>query len=659
MDNKYDVLNGLDEETKNIENNFIKRLSNQGKNNRLNSKSFRRPTLLNNTEVDLLNNKYVYKQKDLSYFNRFTGFYNKNFNLTSFKKEKEDSRSRSKSPQKIILPHQLRGNGIPKKINERINFLKNIFENKTFLKNYERCPKRKDSTFEELLSYILNFSRKTNILNAILLSFYYICQEIKYDYEFEDREEKYKTSQNAENVFESGLALSLGYTNIFEAILRKLDVRFIHIEGYCKYFPKNNNYMSSLNASKKFNKNNTSTFSNYNNNYSRTSQINNSSKTFYFNTEKDNILDYVNHCWNAFYYKGEWYLADVLLGSGSYEIEDIIKETNQFKSNDPKENFNLFYIFSWPEYFIYTHFPVEDNWQLTKKVMNFKQFLNKINLNYPAFYKGITRYDVELLSHKEIFIQITSKDNLVIKIRSKEYNIEGNLYNASNGAKISEVKHIFDQQTRIFSLEPIIPKSGDYLLRINLRDINSNDLSNRLLFDYRIKVTKNELFSYFKKYNTNKSFFQREEKEQIFPIIGNNMDNPGTYHRILTDYKKIFPSKNNKKICYDNEGIFLIEPRTSYLRKGVMTKFKTRIKGASHVSLLDGNKMINLKRVEEGVYEGQKIIETDNVSICCLRGKNVFTEVFKFKPKRNKYEYSQSQANSHNNRMTFKKLPNF
>ena len=90
-----------------------------------------------------------------------------------------------------------------------------------------------------------------------------------------------------------------------------------------------------------------------------------------------------------------------------------------------------------------------------------------------------------------------------------------------------------------------------------------------------------------------------------------------------------------------------------------MTKFKTRIKGASHVSLLDGNKMTNLKRVEEGVYEGQKIIETDNVSICCLRGKNVFTEVFKFKPKRNKYEYSQSQANSHNNRMTFKKLPNF
>ena len=37
-----------------------------------------------------------------------------------------------------------------------------------------------------------------------------------------------------------------------------------------------------------------------------------------------------------------------------------------------------------------------------------------------------------------------------------------------------------------------------------------------------------------------------------------------------------------------------------------------------------------LKKTEEDIYEGIKEIETDNVSICCLRNKNVFTEVIKF-----------------------------
>jgi len=77
-----------------------------------------------------------------------------------------------------------------------------------------------------------------------------------------------------------------------------------------------------------------------------------------------------------------------------------------------------------------------------------------------------------------------------------------------------------------------------------------------------------------------------------------------------------------------------LEPRSLYLKKGVVTKFRVRIKGALHASLLDGNKWTNLKKVEDDVYEGQKVIETDNVSICCVRGKNVFTEVFKFKPRK-------------------------
>ena len=101
------------------------------------------------------------------------------------------------------------------------------------------------------------------------------------------------------------------------------------------------------------------------NNSTTSSYLNNSSKVFRnnnYDTEREKLSQYINHCWNSFYYKGEWYLVDTLLGSGSFDVEEIIKEHNLFKSNDPKENFNIFYILSWPNYLIYSHFPAEDNW---------------------------------------------------------------------------------------------------------------------------------------------------------------------------------------------------------------------------------------------------------------------------------------------------------
>ena len=68
------------------------------------------------------------KVPQISYFTNFPGFFNKKFNLTVFRKEREDSRSKSRSPEKIINPHKLKGNGIPKDIIERIKFLGKTFD---------------------------------------------------------------------------------------------------------------------------------------------------------------------------------------------------------------------------------------------------------------------------------------------------------------------------------------------------------------------------------------------------------------------------------------------------------------------------------------------------------------------------------------------------
>ena len=660
--NIYDEIQGLNEEEKTMKKNTSKKALTKNSNSKSKDTSKNNiPNQLSQTTEG--NHLFVAKPRDLSYFNQFSGFFNTKFNLTSFKKEREESRSASKSP-KIRLPHQIRGNGIPKTLTERFKFLKDTFENEKFKKAYEKCPKRNESSLEDFCEYIVNYSKKNTVINAIFLAYYYICHEIKYESDYKEKFEDFKDfkiAQQAENVYESGLGLSLGFTNLFETIMKKLDVRFRHIEGYCKYLPRDNSdFINNLYSTKKNNnKNNNISLTMYNNSTNTSSILNsskfmNSNKFFdYYEPETENIYDYINHCWDSIWYKGEWYLVDTLFGSGSVEIEDKIAGPNQIASKDPNENFNLFYILIWPNLLINSHFPAEDNWQLTDKIITFKQFLNKFIVDYPKFYKGVFEYNVDLLTHKEPFIQITNKDNLVIKLKIPNYIIEGNLYSPATGQKVSEIKFNYEQKDKIFTFEPIFPKIGDYILRVSLRAINSTDLSYRPLFDYRIRVINTTLFNYFNKYNT-KLISHRYDKERpfddILPKIGNRNPNLNTNYninRIVTDYKKIFPSKSIKRVCYDNEGFYLLEPRSGFIRKGVVTKFRVRIKGASNASILDGHKLINLKRKEDDVYEGQKMLETDNVSICCLRGKNVFTEVFKFRPRKNKYELSHSQGVNH------------
>ena len=659
--NIYDEIQGLNEEEKTMKKNTSKKALTKNSNSKSKDTSKNNiPNQLSQTTEG--NHLFVAKPRDLSYFNQFSGFFNTKFNLTSFKKEREESRSASKSP-KIRLPHQIRGNGIPKTLTERFKFLKDTFENEKFKKAYEKCPKRNESSLEDFCEYIVNYSKKNTVINAIFLAYYYICHEIKYDSDYKEKFEDFKDfkiAQQAENVYESGLGLSLGFTNLFETIMKKLDVRFRHIEGYCKYLPRDNSdFINNLYSTKKNNNKNNISLTMYNNSTNTSSILNsskfmNSNKFFdYYEPETENIYDYINHCWDSIWYKGEWYLVDTLFGSGSVEIEDKIAGPNQIASKDPNENFNLFYILIWPNLLINSHFPAEDNWQLTDKIITFKQFLNKFIVDYPKFYKGVFEYNVDLLTHKEPFIQITNKDNLVIKLKIPNYIIEGNLYSPATGQKVSEIKFNYEQKDKIFTFEPIFPKIGDYILRVSLRAINSTDLSYRPLFDYRIRVINTTLFNYFNKYNT-KLISHRYDKERpfddILPKIGNRNPNLNTNYninRIVTDYKKIFPSKSIKRVCYDNEGFYLLEPRSGFIRKGVVTKFRVRIKGASNASILDGHKLINLKRKEDDVYEGQKMLETDNVSICCLRGKNVFTEVFKFRPRKNKYELSHSQGVNH------------
>jgi hypothetical protein len=570
------------------------------------------------------------------------------------------------------MQHQLKGNGIPNDIIERIKFSGNIFKSDRFKKIFKSISKLQSPRFEEISEKIQKFAVKNYQLEGIMLSYYYICHAIKYDYNFLERNEDYKKSQSIETVIKYKRALSLGFTNLFEAFMKKLEVKCKHIEGYCKLLPDRVKYLtyntdtnSSFNESNFksksrekdnniYNKNTSIVFTRYNdssiihNNFRNIGLANTLTKLS-LDYEEEDISDYINHCWNAFFYKGEWYLVDATLGSCWFDKNKV--KNNAESSDDENENqniykndkvnyeyFNPFYFMAPPQCLIYTHLPGKVFWQLIDKFCNLKQFQLKKNINYEQFYLGLYKYNIEFLTHPDPYIVHNIKDKLIISLRIESYIIEANMFEFNSNNKLGEVKFSMDRKKGIINLEPIFPKVGDYYIRLNIRAISSNDIVYKPLFDYYIKVTNDTSFNYFEKYirmKQAKSERDKLENNLLLPKIKgygrgnkNSLSNQG---RIITDYNKVFPSKNNKIICYDNEGFALLEPRTVFIRKGIITKFKVLIKGAHSAFILDGNKWMQLKKIEENVFSGQKEIKTDNVSICCIKNKNVFTEVFRFK----------------------------
>ena len=174
----------------------------------------------------------------MAFLGEFQGFFNKKFDLNLYKKSRENSRLKSKSPKHKYIAHNKRGNGIPNNIIERINFLGKKFGSPNFLNYYKSKPKKKGFCFDETIQYIVNYSKNHTQLESIMMAFYFVCKEIKFDKECYNNDEETRINQKPENVFDDGLAISLGFTNIFEYILRKMEIKYKHINGYCKLMPK-------------------------------------------------------------------------------------------------------------------------------------------------------------------------------------------------------------------------------------------------------------------------------------------------------------------------------------------------------------------------------------------------------------------------------------
>ena len=108
------------------------------------------------------------------------------------------------------------------------------------------------------------------------------------------------------------------------------------------------------------------------------------------------------------------------------------------------------------------------------------QFLNRNYDNYSPFYKGMYLNNIEFLSHDNPLIKISTKDELIIKIRVKNSLLGCDLYNSNGNKKISEVKYSYEESTEIYTFEPYFPSKGDYIVKIT-SPINSS-ISSSVIF---------------------------------------------------------------------------------------------------------------------------------------------------------------------------------
>ena len=127
---------------------------------------------LSNTHQEFISNKK--HGIDLHYLNNFQGFFNKNFNLTSFKQKQEDFRIKSQSPEKKINKHQIKGNGVPNDIIKRIKFLGNIFNSERFQKFFKYIKFRRNKRKNPEICIKKFTTGRNNIFLLLHLSYHKI-----------------------------------------------------------------------------------------------------------------------------------------------------------------------------------------------------------------------------------------------------------------------------------------------------------------------------------------------------------------------------------------------------------------------------------------------------------------------------------------------------
>jgi hypothetical protein len=295
------------------------------------------------------------------------------------------------------------------------------------------------------------------------------------------------------------------------------------------------------------------------------------------------------------------------------------------ETNKPVD-FKPFYFLTPPEFFIENHIPDEEKYQLIPKILKVREFTKKSQTITEDFYNNIYKYNFKLENYCKPEFNCRDSE-IVIKfvVDSMELEIEC----LCNGRKLPNDKaFIADNNFRNrYNVTLIFPNNGEYKLNVIGKKTGSV-IDKQVLLVYKINVKIENIIKH-------EDVKKKEIRKKVITHL--RMGSPqyqrkkieSTLERQLTKCSSDFDEKIKNK-CFDNDAAHLYEPKTKILKIGQDIKFRVKVRGAKNVAVLDGRKWNYLKKKEDEIFEGNVVIENENVVLCAMRNRNIFTEVFEF-----------------------------
>ena len=251
------------------------------------------------------------------------------------------------------------------------------------------------------------------------------------------------------------------------------------------------------------------------------------SKGLGYNKDKQNQKLDSDHEYNAVKLKNKWYLIDSTWGSGYAKNKTFIRY------------YNPFYFCVSPDYLIYTHYPINENWQLLERPIKFKEFLSNLELHSHFFEDGF--YKVEPNKYKIDYI--LGKNKLKVYKNNKKdinlfvsiYKLEENSSLTSNYLQINNKKYplfssrnkILKKSDNVFEYEYTLIEKGEYYLILNGKDLSENTSSFNEYFSCYIYcdfTLEEDITKENKNYQINKEIKEEEkESDNALEVVYSNI----------------------------------------------------------------------------------------------------------------------------------------
>ena len=269
---------------------------------------------------------------------------------------------------------------------------------------------------------------------------------------------------------------------------------------------------------------------------------------------------------------------------------------------------------------------LQEKYQFINKILKVREFTKKPQTITEDFYNTVYKYNFKLDNYPKP--EFNCKDSeIVVKfiVDSMELEVEC----ICNGKKLPENKaYIADSAFRNrYNINLIFPNNGEYKLNI-IGKKTGTVLDKHTLLVFKINV---KIINVIKHEDVKK----KEISKKIITHL--RMGSPqyrkkkieSTLERQLTKCSSDFDEKIKNK-CFDNDAAYLYEPKTKILKIGQGIKFRVKVRGAKNVAVLDGRKWNYLRKKEDEIFEGIVTIESENVVLCAMRNRNIYTEVYEF-----------------------------